>query len=115
MVVYYGKVFIPHRNLRVINIEEVIMPKYVIEREVPGVGNLSARDQKAAALNSTRALRELGPDIQWLHSYVSENGTHCVYIAANEELIAEHAKRSGFPVTKITQVKTMFDPVTAED
>lgn len=91
------------------------MPKYVIKRNIPGIGSLSSREQKAAALNSNRTLNELGPDIQWLHSYVRENGTHCVYIAANEEIIREHAERSGAPVTEISEIKTMFDPTTAEN
>lgn len=90
------------------------MPKYVIEREVPGVGSLSLRDQKAGALKSRRVVEELGPDIKWQHSYICDDKTYCVYIAANEEVIREHARRSGFPATKITEVKTMHDPTTAE-
>lgn len=90
------------------------MPKYVIEREIPGVDKLSERDKKAAAAKSLRALKNIGPDIQWLHSYVSENKTHCVYIAPNEELIIEHAEQSGFPATKISEVKYVMEPVTAE-
>lgn len=90
------------------------MPKYVIEREVPGVGELSLRDQKAGAKKSRRVVEELGPDIKWQHSYICGDKTYCVYIAANEEIIHEHAKRSGFPATKITEVMTMHDPATAE-
>lgn len=90
------------------------MPKYVIEREVPGVGHLSLRDQKAGALKSRRTVEELGPDIKWQHSYICGDKTYCIYIAANEEIIREHARRSGFPANKITEVKTMHDPTTAE-
>ena len=91
------------------------MPKYIIEREVPGVGALSLRDQKAGALKSRRAVEELGPDIKWQHSYICDDKTFCVYIAANKDIIYEHAQRSGFPATKITEVKTMHDPTTAEN
>ncbi len=91
------------------------MPKYVIEREVPGVDTLKGRDRQAAALKSVRALRDIGPEIQWVHSYISENRTHCVYVADNEELIHEHGKKSEFPVTKIYQVEYVLEPSTAED
>ncbi len=91
------------------------MPKYVIERDVPGVGKLSGRDRKAAAMKSIRALKDIGTDIQWIHSYVSENKTHCVYLASNEELIHEHARRSGFPANKITKVDYIMEPLTAEE
>jgi len=90
------------------------MPKYVIEREVPGVEGLNERDRKAAALQSVRALQEIGTDIQWIHSYISENRTHCVYLADNEELIYKHAEKSGFPVKKIFQVNYILEPVSAE-
>lgn len=91
------------------------MPKYIIEREVPGVGKLSARDRKAAAMKSVKALKDIGPDIQWIHSYVSENKTHCVYLAPNEDLIRDHARRSGFPANKITKVDYIMEPITAEE
>jgi hypothetical protein len=91
------------------------MPKYVIEREVPGVETLKGRDRQAAALKSVRALREIGPEIQWVHSYISDNKTHCVYVADNEELILEHAKRSGFPANKISKVEYLLSPVDAEE
>lgn len=90
------------------------MPKYIIERHVPGVHELSARDQKAAALNSNRALDELGPNIQWVHSYISEDTTHCVYIAEDESIIREHAQRANIPITNIREVKAMHHPTTAE-
>jgi hypothetical protein len=90
------------------------MPKYVIERKVPGVGKLNQRDRKAAAMKSVKALKDIGPDIQWIHSYVSENKTHCVYLAKNKKLIKEHAERSGFPANKITKVDYIMEPLTAE-
>jgi len=90
------------------------MPKFIIERDVPGVHQLENRDRKATALQSVRALKEIGTDIQWVHSYISENKTHCVYLADNEELIRLHAKKSGFPANKITEVKWILEPVDAE-
>lgn len=91
------------------------MAKYIIEREIPGVHNLSERDTKAAALGSNRALAELGPDIQWQHSYISKDKTHCVYIASNEEVIRKHAGKIDTPILSITKVKTIWDPTTAEE
>ena len=90
------------------------MPKYVIEREIPGIGNLSAQEVVGAAQKSCSVLGELGTDIQWLHSYVVDNKTFCVYIAPSEELIRQHAEKSGFPASKISQVKAIIDPTTAE-
>ncbi|TVQ05814.1 MAG: DUF4242 domain-containing protein [Balneolaceae bacterium] len=91
------------------------MPKYVIEREVPGVEKLKGRDRQAAALKSVRALRDIGPEIQWVHSYISNNKTHCVYLADNEDLILEHAKRSGFPANKINRIDYLLSPLNAEE
>ncbi len=90
------------------------MPKYMIEREVPEVEKLEGRDRQAAAMKSVRALREIGPEIQWVHSYISNNKTHCVYVANNEDLIREHAERSGFPANKIIEIKWILEPVVAE-
>lgn len=90
------------------------MPKYVIEREVPGVDKLNDRDRKTAALQSVRALKEIGTDIQWVHSFVSKNRTHCVYVADSEDLIHKHAEKSGFPVKTIYPVSYMLEPVSAE-
>ena len=90
------------------------MPKYVIEREVPGVHKLEGRDRQAAALQSIRALKEIGTDIQWIHSYISADRTHCVYLSENEDLIHEHAKRSKFPVTNIYKVDYLLEPVSGE-
>lgn len=91
------------------------MPKFVIERDVPGVGKLTERDKRAAAMKSVRALKDIGTDIQWIHSYVSENKTHCVYLASDEELIREHARLSGFPANKITKVDYIMEPLMAEE
>jgi hypothetical protein len=88
------------------------MRKYIIERDVPGVGSLDASGLRTAAQTSNKALSECGPGIQWLESYVTGDKTFCVYLAENEDLIREHAKRSGFPATKITEVKAIFDPST---
>jgi hypothetical protein len=91
------------------------MPKYVIKRRIPGIGNMSDEEQRKIAEDSNQVLNDLGPDIQWQHSYVREDGTHCVYIAKNEDIIYEHAKRSGASILEITEVQTMIDPTTAED
>ncbi|HWU93019.1 MAG TPA: DUF4242 domain-containing protein [Sphingomicrobium sp.] len=90
------------------------MPEYVIEREMPGVGQLGAGDLKAACQTSCSVLRDLGPEIQWVHSYVTDNKIYCIYRAPNEELVREHAQRGGFPANKISQVRSMIDPTTAE-
>lgn len=90
------------------------MPKYVIKRSIPGIGDMSEEEQQKVAKGSNQVLNELGPDIQWQHSYVRENGTHCVYIAKNEDIIYEHAKISGASILEITKVKTMIDPTTGE-
>ncbi len=90
------------------------MPRFVIEREIPGAGSLSERDLKAVAQKSNRVLHQLGPDIQWVQSYVTGDRIYCVYLAANEELIREHAKRGEFPANRISQVATVIDPTTAD-
>ena len=90
------------------------MPKYVIEREIPGVGSSTADALQAVSQTSCNVLRELGPEIQWLHSYVTGDKIYCVYIAPNEELVREHATRGGFPANSIAEVKTVIDPTTAE-
>ena len=89
------------------------MPKFVIEREIPGAGTLSERDLKAISQKSCRVLRDL-PEVQWLQSYVTGDKLYCVYIAPNEELIKEHARQSGFPANRISQVTAIIDPTTAE-
>jgi len=90
------------------------MPEYVIEREMPGVGQLDTADLKAASQTSCSVLRDLGPQIQWVHSYVTDNKIYCVYRAPNEDMIREHAQRGGFPANKICQVRTVINPTTAE-
>lgn len=90
------------------------MPEYVIERDMPGVGSLGAGDLKNASQTSCSVIRDLGPQIQWVHSYVTDDKIYCIYRAPSEELIREHAERGGFPANKISRVRTMIDPTTAE-
>lgn len=90
------------------------MPKYVIEREIPGAGSLPAETLQAISQKSCGVLRNLGPQIEWHHSYVTENKIYCVYSAPNEEMVREHAKQGGFPANSISEVKTMISPATAE-
>jgi Protein of unknown function (DUF4242) len=90
------------------------MPEYVIERDMPGVGSLDTEDLKNASQTSCSVLRELGPQIQWVHSYVTDNRLYCIYRAPSEDLIREHAQLGGFPVNKISQVRKIIDPTTAE-
>ena len=90
------------------------MPKFLIEREIPGAGALSARELHGVAEKSCSVLRDLGPQIQWLQSYVTDNKIYCVYIAPNEEMVREHASRGGFPANRISEIKTIIDPTTAE-
>ena len=88
--------------------------RYIIEREIPKVGTFEREQLKAAAATSNKALSELGPDIQWVHSYVTDNKIYCVYRAPNEALIREHAVTAGFPANKVSEVRTIIDPTTAE-
>ena len=90
------------------------MKKYVIERDLPGIGDSSPDDLRAAAQKSNEVLEELGPDIEWVESYVVADKTMCIYMARDEDIIREHAEKSGFPANKITEVKTMIGPGTAE-
>ena len=90
------------------------MPQYMIEREMPGAGGLSAADLRMASQTSCSVLRDLGPEIQWVQSYVTDNKLYCVYRAPNEEIVREHAQRGGFPCNKVSLVRTMIDPTTAE-
>jgi Protein of unknown function (DUF4242) len=90
------------------------MPKYVIEREIPGAGAFSTDQLKAISQTSCGVLINLGPQIQWIHSYVTDNKIYCVYIAPNEAMVREHAKKGGFPANKVSEVKSIIDPVTAE-
>lgn len=90
------------------------MRRYVIERDLPDIGSADRDALRAAAAKSNSVLAELAPKIQWEHSYVAGNKTFCVYLAENEAVIHEHAKRSGFPASKVTEVKRMIDPTTAQ-
>ena len=88
------------------------MPKYVIEREIPGAGKLSPQELQGIAQKSCGVLDKMGPRIQWLHSYVVNDKIYCVYIAPNEQMVREHAKQGGFPANKISEVKAIIDPIT---
>ena len=90
------------------------MPKYVIERVVPGASKMSTEDLKSLSQRSCNALNQLGPQIQWVQSYVTDNKIYCVYIAPNEEMIHEHARLGGFPANHVAQVKAIIDPTTAD-
>ena len=90
------------------------MPKYVIERTVPGAGQMDDEALAAISAKSDAVLRDLGPDIQWVHSYVTDDKITCVYIAANEDLILEHGRCGGFPVDSIQRVSAVIDPTTAD-
>jgi hypothetical protein len=89
------------------------MKKYVIERDIPGVDQLGPRDLSGAAQTSNAALAQLAPKAQWVHSYIAKDKTFCVYFAENEDAIREHARLSGFPANKITEITGMIDPATA--
>ncbi|MCC3157444.1 DUF4242 domain-containing protein [Hymenobacter sp. 15J16-1T3B] len=91
------------------------MPKYVIEREIPGAGQLTAEQLKGISQTSCNVLRNMGPEIQWLHSYVTADKIYCVYIAPDEAHIREHARQGGFPANAVSEVKEIIDPVTAEE
>lgn len=90
------------------------MPKYVIERELPGAGKLSEDELVKAARSSNAAVEEMGKDIQWVESYVTDDKMYCVYIAKNENLIREHGKKAGFPVDRISKITGMTDPVKGD-
>ena len=90
------------------------MPKYVIEREIPGAGEMTAADLQGAAQKSCSVLRDLGPEIQWVQSYVTEDKIYCVYIAPSEQLVREHAQVSGFPANSIAEITAVIDPTTSE-
>lgn len=90
------------------------MPKYVIEREIPGAGKLSAEQLKAISQVSCGVLTKMGPQIQWVNSYVTTDKIYCVYIAPNEEMVREHATQGGFPANSVSPVSTIIDPTTSE-
>jgi len=91
------------------------MPKYVIERIVPGASRMSPSDLKTLSMRSCNVLNQMGPQIQWVQSYVTDNKLYCIYIAENEQLVFEHARLGGFPANLVTQVKTIIDPTTSEN
>ena len=90
------------------------MPQFVIEREMPGVGKLGASHLQGASQNSCSVLRGLGPDIQWVHSYVTDDKIYCIYRAPSEQLIRQHAETAGFPANSISQIRNVIDPTTTE-
>ncbi|VVO02366.1 DUF4242 domain-containing protein [Pseudomonas fluorescens] len=90
------------------------MPKFVIERDIPGAGSLTERDLKALSQKSCKVISELGPEVQWLQSYVTGDKFYCVYIAPNEELVRAHARQGSFPINRVSQVTSIIDPTTAE-
>jgi Protein of unknown function (DUF4242) len=90
------------------------MPKFLIEREIPGAGSMSPQQLQGVAEKSCSVLRDLGPKIQWIESYVTDNKIYCVYIAPDEETVREHAARGGFPANRVSEIKRMIDPTTAE-
>ena len=90
------------------------MPKYVIEREIPEAGKLSAQELQAISQKSCGVLNQMGSQIQWVESYVTDDKVYCVYIAPNEEMVREHARQGEFPANRVSEVKTIIDPTTAE-
>jgi hypothetical protein len=90
------------------------MPKFLIEREIPNAGQLSAQELQAISQKSCSVLQQMGPQIQWVQSYVTGDKVYCVYIAPNEEAIREHAQQGGFPANRISEIKSVIDPTTAE-
>jgi hypothetical protein len=90
------------------------MPKYVIERELPGAGKLSPQELQAISQKSCSVLNKLGPQIQWVQSYVTDDKIYCVYIAPDEAMVREHARQGGFPANRVSEVRTLIDPTTAE-
>lgn len=89
------------------------MPKYLIEREIPGAGNLTPAELQSISQHSCSIISNLGPQIQWVESYVTQDKVYCVYIASSEDIIREHASRGNFPANRISEIKTMIDPTTA--
>lgn len=87
------------------------MPQYVIERDIPNAGQLTDEELRAVSLKSLEALSSLGPQIQWLHSYVTENKVYCVYLAPDEDTVKEHARRTGIPANRVSAVRRLLDPV----
>lgn len=93
---------------------ELLMPQFLIERNIPGAGNLGPDDLKAISQKSCGVLQGLGPEIQWVHSYVTQDQIHCIYRAPNAEMVREHARLGGFPADRVSEIRTIIDPTTAE-
>ena len=91
------------------------MPKFLIERQIPGAGNLSPQELQGVSQTSCSVLQKMGPQIQWVQSYVTGDKVYCVYIAPNEEMIREHATQGGFPANRVSEIKSVIDPTTAEE
>jgi len=89
------------------------MPKYLIEREIPGAGQMSAADLQAISQRSCAVIRNLGPDVQWVQSFVTDDKVYCIYIASDAEIIRKHAEQGGFPANRISEIKGIIDPATA--
>jgi hypothetical protein len=111
-----GKCLDKHAHCAICSAQEEVkeMPRFVIEREIPGAGELSAQQVQAIAQKSCGVLRELGPQIQWVQSYVTDDKIYCVYIAPDEATVRKHAEMGGFPANRVSQVRRMIDPTTAE-
>ena len=92
----------------------IAMPKYLIEREIPGAGNLTAEELQGISQKSCSVLQQMGPDIQWVQSYVTDDKVYCVYIAPNEDMVRQHAEQGGFPANRISEISSVIDPTTAE-
>jgi len=90
------------------------MPKFVIERDLPGAGSLNPQELNAISQKSCGVLMNMGPQIQWVHSYVTQDKIYCIYIAPDEKTVREHASQGGFPANRVSEIKTMIDPTTAE-
>jgi hypothetical protein len=90
------------------------MPKFLIEREIPGAGGMTQQQLQGISEKSCSVLRNLGPAIQWVHSYVTGDKIYCVYIAPNEQIVREHARQGGFPANRVSEIKSIIDPTTAE-
>jgi Protein of unknown function (DUF4242) len=110
---YYLDVSEPSNN-KLRTEKENCMPKYLIEREIPGAGKLSAQELQAISRKSCGILEKMGSQIQWIQSYVTEDKVYCIYIAPNSEMVLEHARQGGFPADRVSEIKTMIDPTTAE-
>jgi hypothetical protein len=101
--------------LRAIQVRGTAMPKFLIEREIVGAGQMTPQQLQSVAEKSCSVLRDLGPQIQWVESYVTDNKIYCVYIAPNEQMVREHARQGGFPANRVSEIRSVIDPTTAEN